>query len=111
MELEPFNIQACTVQPGGTRTDINRNRLKASLPPDSVYKENFERSYRLIDESVSSGLDPEIFGSLIERLIRTPRVRSCYRVGKPVEKFSVILKKILPAASYEKMVRKHFDIR
>nr|WP_293833276.1 SDR family oxidoreductase [uncultured Arsenicibacter sp.] len=110
LELAPFGVQACTVQPGGVRTDINKNRLKVQLPGTSVYKKTFERTYELIDESVSQGLAPELFGELIEKIINTPQVDRLYRLGKPLEKFSVILKRILPVATYEKMIRKHYDM-
>ncbi len=110
LELAPFGVQACTVQLGGVRTDINKNRLKVLLPVSSVYKKTFDRTYELIDESVSQGLAPELFGELIEKIINTPHVERTYRLGKPLEKFSVILKRILPTATYEKMIRNHYDM-
>ncbi|MDB5232728.1 MAG: oxidoreductase [Chitinophagaceae bacterium] len=111
IELAPFNIHICSVQPGGTKTDINKNRLKVTLPEDNVYKENFERTYELINKSVSNGLEPEIFAVLIDQIINSSKVKACYRVGKPVEKISVLLKKFLPATMYENMVKNHYKIR
>ena len=110
LELTPFGIQACYVQPGGTRTDINKNRLKVSLPADSVYKETFDRTYALIDESVSQGIEPDVFGPLIEKIIQSPQVERSYRVGKPLEKFSVLLKRLLPTGVYERMIRNHYKM-
>ena len=110
IELAAFGVQACYVQPGGVQTDINRNRLRASLPADNVYKTTFERTYGLIDESVSQGLPPEAFGTLIEKIMQTPQVDRCYRLGKPVEKLSVVLKKLLPSAVYEKMIKNHYKM-
>lgn len=109
-EVAKFGIQACYVQPGGTKTDINKNRLRASLPPDSVYKETFDRTYTLIDQSVSQGIDADIFGPLIEKIIQSPQVERMYRVGKELEKFSVVLKKILPTVIYERMIRNHYKM-
>lgn len=110
LELTPFGIQACYVQPGGTRTDINKNRLKVSLPADSVYKKTFDRTYELIDESVSQGIEPDVFGPLIEKIIQSPQVARAYRVGKPLEKFSVLLKRLLPTGVYERMIRNHYEM-
>ena len=110
LELAPFGVQACSIQPGGTRTDINKNRLRASLPEDSVYKVTFDRTYDLIDQSVSEGIDPAVFGSLIETIISSSQVKRLYRVGKPVEKLSVLLKQILPTALYERMIRNHYNM-
>ncbi|RYD87403.1 MAG: SDR family oxidoreductase [Sphingobacteriales bacterium] len=109
-ELAPFGIQACIVQPGGVRTDINKNRIRVDLPEGSPYQASFEHTYRLIDESVSKGLPPEAFGRLVEEIIATSRLRRVYRLGKPIEKLSVLLKRLLPANRFDKMIRKHYGL-
>ncbi|WP_345262836.1 SDR family oxidoreductase [Nibrella viscosa] len=110
LEVAPFGIQACSIQPGGTRTDINKNRLRAEIPADSVYKATFDRTYELIDQSVSEGIDPAVFGPLVESIIKAEHVQRLYRVGKPLEKVSVLLKRILPVKVYERMIRKHYEM-
>ncbi|MCK8493111.1 SDR family oxidoreductase [Spirosoma sp. RP8] len=110
LELAPFGIQACSIQPGGTRTDINKNRLRASLPEGNAYKATFERTYELIDQSVSEGIDPAVFGPLVEKIINSAQVARLYRVGKRIEKLSVLLKQILPTAIYERMIRNHYEM-
>lgn len=109
-EVAPFGIQACYLQPGGTKTDINKNRLRVDLSPQSAYKKTFERVYTLIDESVSTGIEPNEFGPLIEKIIRSPRVKRMYRVGKPLEKLSVKLKQLLPTQFYERMITNHYKM-
>jgi NAD(P)-dependent dehydrogenase (short-subunit alcohol dehydrogenase family) len=111
IELAPFGIQACVVQPGGVKTDINKNRIRISLAEDNVYKESFDTTYALIDESVEKGLDPIEFGKLIEGLLQTKTLKRCYRLGKPIEKLSVILKRILPSTTYENMIKNHYKIK
>lgn len=108
LELSPFGIQTCSIQPGGTRTDINKNRLRVSLSEDSAYKSTFDRTYELIDQSVSEGIDPAVFGPLIDTLFNSSMVNRLYRVGKPTEKLSVVLKRILPTALYERMIRRYY---
>lgn len=110
LELAPFGVQATSVQPGGTRTDINKNRLRASIAADSVYKATFDRTYELIDQSVSEGIDPAVFGPLVESIINAPKVARLYRVGKPLEKLSVLLKRLLPTTIYERMIRRHYEM-
>jgi NAD(P)-dependent dehydrogenase (short-subunit alcohol dehydrogenase family) len=110
-ELAPFGVQACIVQPGGVRTDINKNRIKVELPVDNVYKESFDTTYKLIDESVANGLDPQVFAALVEQLMFTKTVKRCYRVGKPMEKVSVLLKRLLPAVTFENMIKKHYKLK
>ena len=109
-EVAPFGIQACYVQPGGTKTDINKNRLRVALPMENAYKETFDRTYQLIDESVSEGIDADVFGPLIGKIIESKQVDRMYRVGKPLEKFSVLLKKLLPTGVYEQLIRNHYNM-
>jgi NAD(P)-dependent dehydrogenase (short-subunit alcohol dehydrogenase family) len=110
-ELAPFGIQACSIQPGGVRTNINQNRLTAPLPEDNVYRESFETAYRIINKSVDEGLDADIFAALIEGLLQTKTVKPKYRVGKRLEHLSVLLKRILPPTMFENMIRKHYGLK
>lgn len=110
IEIAPFGLQACIVQPGGVKTDINRNRIKIDLPVDSVYKTSFDITYALINESVEKGLDPEAFGRLIEKIIETEKIKRCYRLGKATEKLSVVLKRLLPSSVFEGMIKKHYKM-
>lgn len=109
MELVPYGVQACYLQPGGFNTEINDNRITTELK-GSAFKESWERCHEIIRNSVSLGLPPSILGPIIEKIIKSKRVKRCYRVGKPLEKISVLLKRLLPDHMYEKMVRKHFRI-
>jgi NAD(P)-dependent dehydrogenase (short-subunit alcohol dehydrogenase family) len=110
IELAPFGVQACIIQPGGVKTDINRNRIKVELPTGNAYRESFETTYKLIDESVEQGLSPDDFGRLVETLLHEQNLRRCYRIGKPLEKISVLLKRLLPSRAFESIIRKHYKI-
>jgi len=110
-ELAPFGVQACIVQPGGVRTDINKNRIRVNLPDDNVYKQNFEAAYDLINKSVAEGLEAEVFGKLVQRIMQQKKVKAVYRLGNTTEKLSVYLKRMLPSAVFENMIRKHYGLR
>ena len=110
MELAPLGVQACYLQPGGIKTDINKNRITTPLPGDSAYKESFARCYEIVNASVSQGLDTGVFGPVVEKIINTQKVKRCYRVGKPMEKISVMLKAALPDNTYENLVSKHYKV-
>ncbi|HYH14127.1 MAG TPA: SDR family oxidoreductase [Flavisolibacter sp.] len=110
-ELAPFGVQACVIQPGGVRTDINKNRIKVDLPEGSVYKESFATTYKLIDESVANGLEPEVFAALVEQLLTAQQVKRVYRIGKPMEKLSVLFKRLLPSATFDNMIKKHYKLK
>lgn len=109
-ELMPYNIQVCYVQPGGIKTDINAHRVLTQLPADNVYKDSFDRCHQVIINSIDHGLPPAIFGEKIEKILHSAQVKRCYRVGKPMEKLSVMLKGLLPARTFERMMRKYYNI-
>jgi NAD(P)-dependent dehydrogenase (short-subunit alcohol dehydrogenase family) len=109
-ELAPFGVEACVVQPGGVRTDINRNRIRVDLKAGSPYRESFDHTYRLIDKSVEEGLPTEAFGRLLEHILAAPRLKRVYRLGKPLEKVSVLLKRLLPSRTFDNMIGKHYGL-
>ncbi|GAB3512328.1 hypothetical protein GCM10027341_52950 [Spirosoma knui] len=80
------------------------------MSPDSVYNATFERTYELIDQSVDERIKASVFGPLINQIIQSPTVARMYRVGKPIEKVSVLLKQLLPTALYERMIRNHYKM-
>lgn len=110
LEVGAYGIQACCLQPGAVHTGINAHRVKTVLPEGSPYKESFERGYAAIDASIDHGSSPDIFGPVIEKIINSKYVKRYYRVGKPIEKLSVILKKYLPERTYERMIRKYYNL-
>lgn len=111
LELAPFGIQACIVQPGGVRTEINNNRIQAPLAGEDPYRESFETTYALINESVEGGLDPLTFGPLVDAILQSKHPKRLYRAGKPVEKLSVLLKRILPASRFERLIARHYKMK
>ena len=111
MELTGFGIQVCIIQPGGVKTDINKNRIHTELITGNAYKNNFDIAYEMINKSVDQGLDVKVFGELVFHILQQRRVKAVYRIGTRAEKMSVLLKSILPSSYFEKMVRKHYGLK
>ena len=110
MEVKQYGIQACIVQPGGIQTDISKNRMMSPIPDDSPYKASFARTLDIINASVSQGLPTDVFGPVVEGIIQSSKVKRVYRVGKLTEKLSVLLKRILPASAFERILISHYKI-
>jgi len=110
MEVKKYGIEACTVQPGGIATDINNNRLIAPIPESSPYKESFDRTYEIINNSVSKGMAAETFGPYMEALLNTSKLKRNYRIGNGSEKLSVIIKKMFPDYIFEKIISNHYKL-
>jgi len=110
MEVKQYGIRACIVQPGGIQTDISKNRMMSPIPDDSPYNASFARTLDIINASVSQGLPTDVFGPVVEGIIQSSKVKRVYRVGKLTEKLSVLLKRILPASVFERILISHYKI-
>jgi short-subunit dehydrogenase len=110
IETKKFGIKACCIQPGGIKTDISANRLFSPVPEGGPYKDSFERAYGAINASVSKGLEPEIFGPIIESIMKADKVKRVYRIGKVTEKLSVLIKKIVPDYMFERIIAGFYKI-
>jgi short-subunit dehydrogenase len=110
MELKPFNIHMTNVAPGDFATNIASGRYHAPVLEDSPYKETYSASLKLMDEHVDTGKDPLEMAKAILNIINTPNPKVHYKVGEFMQKFSIVLKRILPDKIYERMLMKHYKL-
>ena len=63
-----------------------------------------------MNEDVDKGQAPEILAKTIYRIIckRHPKVH--YVKGKFLERFSIVLKKVLPSKCFEKLLKGHYKL-
>ncbi|MGB5464350.1 MAG: SDR family oxidoreductase [Aureibaculum sp.] len=110
MEVKDFGIQVTNVAPGDFATNIASGRYHTPVYKDSAYKIKYEQNLALIDADVDSGKSPEVMAKAIYRIINTASPKTHYKVGSFLEKFSIVLKRILPDAIYEKILMKHYKL-
>ncbi|MFI8380244.1 SDR family oxidoreductase [Leeuwenhoekiella sp. NPDC079379] len=110
MELKEFNIKLCNVAPGDFATNIASGRYHAPLSTDSAYAENYGKSLALMDEHVDQGMNPQLMGEVIYKIMNTPDPDVNYKVGAFMQKFSVFLKGILPGKIYERLLLNHYKL-
>ena len=110
MELKAFNINICNVAPGDFATNIAAGRYHAPVLDDSPYKESYNHSLKMIDEHVDSGSDPIQVAEVIHKIINTKSPKIHYKVGAFMQKFSIVLKRILPDRMYEKLLMNHYKL-
>ncbi len=111
MELKDFNIEMTNVAPGDFATNIAAGRYHAPVLNNSPYKEKYGHSLRTMDEHVDEGGDPNDMAKAIYGIIKTPKPKIQYKVGAFMQKFSIVLKRVLPDKVYEKLLMKHYDLR
>lgn len=111
MEVKAFGVEVTNVAPGDFATNIASGRYHAPVLSNSPYKEVYQMSLDMMDEHVDSGGDPLEMAKAILKIIETPKPAVRYKVGPALQKFSLVLKKILPSKTYEKILMNHYKIK
>lgn len=110
MEIKDFNIKMTNIAPGDFATNIAAGRYHAPVLENSPYKEVYQNTLNLMNEHVDSGSDPNIMAKVIYKIINTKSPKVHYKVGEFMQKFSIVLKRILPDKVYEKLLMNHYKI-
>ena len=110
MEVKNFGIEVTNVAPGDFATNIASGRFHTPVFENSSYKENYQKNLDLMDAHVSSGSDPIQMAKAIYKIINTQKPKIHYKVGDFMQKFSIVLKKILPDKIYEKLLMNHYKL-
>lgn len=111
MEVKGFGIEVCNVAPGDFATNIASGRYHTPVFEDSPYKENYRNNLDLMDSHVDSGSNPIEMAEAIFKIINTQKPKIHYKVGDFMQKFSILLKRILPDKVYEKLLMNHYKIK
>lgn len=110
MELKDFNIEMTNVAPGDFATNIAAGRYHAPVLENSPYKEKYGHSLKTMDEHVDEGGDPKEMAEAIYKIIETKSPKIHYKVGAFMQKFSIVLKRVLPDKMYEKLLMNHYKL-
>ncbi|MFC5045945.1 SDR family oxidoreductase [Aquimarina hainanensis] len=110
MELKQFNIQMTNVAPGDFATNIAAGRYHAPVLDGSPYKEVYGNTLKLMDDHVDNGKDPLEMAKAMYKIINSSSPRVHYKVGEFMQKFSIVLKRILPDTIYEKLIMNHYKL-
>ncbi len=110
MELKDFNIKMCNVAPGDFATNIAAGRYHAPVIKGSPYEEKYGSVLKAIDEDVNKGNDPVMVARAIYNIINTSNPKIHYKVGAFMQKFSIVLKRILPDKVYERLLLNHYKL-
>ncbi len=110
MELKPFGINITNVAPGDFATNIASGRFHAPVIKDSAYEVSYGATLKMMDEQVNSGNNPIEMAQAILNIIQTENPKIHYKVGSFIQKFSIVLKRILPDKVYEKMLMNHYKL-
>jgi NAD(P)-dependent dehydrogenase (short-subunit alcohol dehydrogenase family) len=110
MEVKPFGIQITNVAPGDFATNIAAGRFHAPVTIGSAYEKVYSDVLSTMDQHVDSGSNPNEMAEAVYLIIQETNPRIHYKVGAFMQKFSIVLKRILPDKVYEKMLMNHYNL-
>ena len=108
--VKNFGIKVTNVAPGDFATNIASGRFHTPVFDNSPYKETYQSNLDLMDAHVDNGSDPIEMAKAIYKIINTNKPKVHYKVGDFMQKFSILLKKVLPDTMYEKLLMKHYKL-
>ena len=110
METKKFDIHLTTLAPGDFATNIAAGRYHSPIEENSPYKTAYAKTLQMINDDVTTAGDPIAVARIVLRIIKTDRPKVHYTVGAFMQKFSLVLKKILPDKIYENLLLKHYKL-
>ena len=110
MEVKRFGIKVTNVAPGDFATSIASGRYHTPVFEDSAYRENYQLNLDLMDAHVDEGGDPIEMAKAVYKIINSNSPKLHYKVGDFMQKFSIVLKRVLPDRVYEKLLMNHYKI-
>jgi len=110
MEVKGFGITITSVAPGDFATNIAAGRYHAPLLKGSAYEVPYGATLKMMDTHVDAGSNPLQMAEAVYSIMKTPNPNVHYKVGVFMQKFSIVLKKILPDKVYEKMLMNHYKL-
>ncbi len=110
IEVKSFGIKIVSIAPGEFATSIASHRYHAPILDNSVYKTAYESTLGMMNDHMNSGDDPNDFAKAVYKIIQLDTPKLHYKIGAFIQKFSVVLKRILPDRVYERMLMNHYKL-
>ncbi|WP_281228944.1 SDR family oxidoreductase [Flavobacterium aquiphilum] len=110
MEVKSFGIQITNIAPGDFATNIAAGRFHAPVMRGSAYEVSYGNNLKTMNEHVDSGSNPNEMAEAVYAVIQNSNPKIHYKVGAFMQKFSIVLKRILPDKVYEKMLMNHYKL-
>ena len=111
LEVRQFGISVILVEPGDIRTKISQNRIFSSAAQnDSGYALPFKSYVQKITYSEENAPGPDVVARSVYRALskKTPGLR--YKVATVMERLGVVLRTILPARLFERILASNYKI-
>lgn len=110
MEVKGFGVHIANLAPGDFATNIAAGRYHSPVIENSPYQKAYGAILEKINEDVDAGEDPILVAKTVLKIITTKHPKVHYKVGTFTQKFSLVLKAILPDKVFEKMLLNHYKL-
>ncbi len=110
MEVKAFGIEITNLAPGDFATNIAAGRYHAPLIKGSAYETTYGNTLSMMNEHVNAGNNPIEVAQAVYEIIQTPKPNIHYKVGAFMQKFSIVLKRLLSDKMYEKLLMNHYKL-
>lgn len=113
MEVRAFNIKVVVINPGdfNTLNTVNRRAYLAPTGDGDPYQQQFARTLAIIENDESKGWDPKILAKKMVMIVESSNPCHNYIIASLEQKLAVVLKYILPAKLFSKILRGHYGIK
>ncbi|RHR61803.1 SDR family oxidoreductase [Parabacteroides sp. AF17-28] len=112
VEVHPFGIQVCLVEPGDFNTNFTANRnISSATQEHPDYKETFARSTGIIEDAENNGSHPEKLGHVICKLVKAKRPAFRTKVGPFDQVLFARVKGFLPDKLVHAVIRFFYKIK
>ena len=110
LETQSFGIKVVVLRPGDFSTGFTGSRKKVSdeeaLQTYPIYKVAIEK----VEHDENGGLKPIVLAKKISQIIRRKNPRNGYVVASFEQKLSVLLKRILPAKWFDRILGAYYRV-
>jgi NAD(P)-dependent dehydrogenase (short-subunit alcohol dehydrogenase family) len=111
LELAGSVIDCTTINPGDFKTGFTAARVFAREALTGRHAEQLKTTAAIYERDENRGADPLLVARLAEKLIARRRVGVRYTVGSPIQRFGMVLKRVLPATVFERIMKGTYGIR
>ena len=110
LEARQFGIKVTVINPGDFSTGFTAQRDKVDNPEALAAYPGYAKSMESIEHDENSGLQPDRLARRISKIVRKRHPRNRYIIATTVQKASVLLKAILPAKWYDRILAAYYKL-
>jgi len=112
MEVKPFNIKVVVINPGDFHTNNTANRRNfLNRDVNDPYADQFSKTLAIIERDENGGWPPEVLAKKLVRIVEVKNPCKRYIIATAEQKLAVVLKNILPAGWFMKILAPHYGIK